>query len=491
MQITSFLRKEAVDVIRQPRLLLTLVIGPFLIMAVFAVGYRDNPARLNALFVTPAGSPLRDQVKTYAGKIGGYVHYVGTSSDMVSARKKLEDGKVDVLVVFPDKVMETLMGGKRAMVTVVHTRLDPIEQTAIFFASELGIDRMNATILAKVVASGQQQSEPAGRLLARAGSAIKTLDEAVVSGDNQRAQHAADEVDRLTAQVALTVRALSALGQFDSAGNTASLDQSVNDMRDAAVTVRQRVTTGGADNEIARLRNLLDTVTHRYQQFSTIDPDVMVRPFDGKTELDVKSANKVTDWYAPAAIVLMLQQFGVAFGALSFVRERQLGIADVLRVAPVNATETLIGKYLAYMAIGGSVAAVLTGMVVGLLGVPLSSNVRNVAIVMALSLFASIGLGLVISLASSSDAQAVQYTMILLLASLFFSGFFLSIGQMEGPAKYMGWLLPVTYGMQLLRDVMLRGAEPDRILLVGLALYGTAAFLLALLGTRRRMSSLR
>ena len=41
----------------------------------------------------------------------------------------------------------------------------------------------------------------------------------------------------------------------------------------------------------------------------------------------------------------MLQQFGVAFGALSFVRERRLGIVDVYRVAPVNATATLIGKY--------------------------------------------------------------------------------------------------------------------------------------------------
>ena len=76
---------------------------------------------------------------------------------------------------------------------------------------------------------------------------------------------------------------------------------------------------------------------------------------------------------------------------------------------------------------------------------------------MALSLFASIGLGFVISLASATDAQAVQYTMIILLASLFFSGFFLSIGQMEGLAQVISWLLPVSYGMKLLRDVMLRG----------------------------------
>ena len=43
LQITAFIRKESLEIIRQPRLLLTLVFGPFLIMAVFGLGYRDTP----------------------------------------------------------------------------------------------------------------------------------------------------------------------------------------------------------------------------------------------------------------------------------------------------------------------------------------------------------------------------------------------------------------------------------------------------------------
>lgn len=151
----------------------------------------------------------------------------------------------------------------------------------------------------------------------------------------------------------------------------------------------------------------------------------------------------------------MLPQFGVAFGALSFVRERSPGIVGVSRVAPVNATEALLGKYLAYLLIAGGTGAVLTTLVVELLGMPIQASVGGVgsggSIVMALGLLASIGFGFVISLASGSDAQAVQNTMILLLAGLFFSGFFLSIGQLKGPATIVGWLLPVTYGMRLLR----------------------------------------
>ncbi|MBI5087345.1 MAG: ABC transporter permease, partial [Actinobacteria bacterium] len=136
---------------------------------------------------------------------------------------------------------------------------------------------------------------------------------------------------------------------------------------------------------------------------------------------------------------------------------------------------------------GSGIGARLTTLVVTSLDVKMAASIGDVASVMLLSLFASIGVGFLISLGSSTDAQAVQYSLILLLASLFFSGFFLSLGQMEGVARVIGWFLPVTYGMRLLRDVMLRGAPLDMGVTLGLAGFGVAMFLLALLATNRRL----
>ena len=106
---------------------------------------------------------------------------------------------------------------------------------------------------------------------------------------------------------------------------------------------------------------------------------------------------------------------------------------------------------------------------------------------MALSLFASIGVGFVISLASASDAQAVQYTMILLLASLFFSGFFLSVGQMEGRGEVLAAAAgELRDAAAARRDAARRqprsqlGRRPHRLRI--------AMFVLALLGTRRRLA---
>jgi ABC-2 type transport system permease protein len=109
-------------------------------------------------------------------------------------------------------------------------------------------------------------------------------------------------------------------------------------------------------------------------------------------------------------------------------------------------------------------------------------------VIIGLTLVASIGLGLVISLLSASDTQAVQYTLIVLLASLFFSGFFLTLDQLAYPAKLVSWLLPATYGIDLLRDQMLRGIEPERMDLAAVAAYGAVAFAAAWIGGRRRLA---
>jgi ABC-2 type transport system permease protein len=492
LQAAAFTRKEAVDILRQPRLLLTLVFGPFLIMAVFGLGYRDTPEPMRTVFVAPSGSPLLEEAEKYAEDTGPYVEFVGVSNDAAEVRRRLVEGEIDLIVSFPDDPLSIVLAGEQASITVIHTRLDPIEQTAIDFASRLAIDEINGQILAEIVEGGQGLARPAAEAFSIANTAISTLDESLSTQDQASAEAALAELEESSARLSLSVRALDSLserlvgeGASDAAEGAVT---AVADLRAAVVDLRANLRAQDIDERLSRISDLLATVNRDYDQLTSVDPAILVQPFRSVVELAVDDVGRVTDWYAPAAVVLMLQQFGVAFGALTFVRERQLGIIDIFRVAPINATETLLGKYIAYLLLGCGIGAILTVLVVTTLDVPVAAGIGEIAVVMGLTLFASIGLGFVISLGSANDAQAVQYTLLLLLASLFFSGFFLSVGQLEGVARYVSWLLPVTYGMQLLRDVMLRGASPDPVLIAGLAAYGLAMFVLALLGTRRRLA---
>src|SRR4051794_31035668 len=471
MRVAAFARKEAVDVLHQPRLLLTLVAGPFVILLLFGLGYRDTPPPMRTLFVAPQGSPFTHRVEQYSSQLGPSVHYEGTTSDAGGAHQRLLDGKVDLVVGFPSDPLQTVLDGKRAAISVEHTRLDPIQQTAIDFAARLAVDEINSEILARIIGQGQDSIAPYGQVFNTGTKAVSTLDAALAAGDGVAAQKALDDVDRSVSQLQSLYRS-SALFVDDLAGQTSasgsaaaaskSLSETLAGLQRNLDGVRSSLKSGEADRPaLDTLSEGLKTANKQFDAFTSVEPKVLVRPFVSETSNALPGSHNITDWYAPAAIILLLQQFGVALAALSFVRERQQGIVDLFRVTPVSPGQSLVGKYLGYLFVGGGVAAVLTVLVVRSLDVPVVGSTLALAGVVGLTLFASVGLGFVISLMSRNDTQAVQYAMLVLLASLFFSGFFLSLDQLGTAAQVVSWLLPVTYGMRLLRDVMLVGRPLD------------------------------
>jgi ABC-2 type transport system permease protein len=112
-----------------------------------------------------------------------------------------------------------------------------------------------------------------------------------------------------------------------------------------------------------------------------------------------------------------------------------------------------------------------------------------VAWVVALLSFASLGLGLLISTIADSERQAVQLSMLVLLASVFFSGFVLPLDQFVIPMRIAAYVLPVTHGIQLLQDVMLRGGTNQGWEFAALAAIGIVLFLTTLTTVRRNLRS--
>jgi ABC-2 type transport system permease protein len=80
-----------------------------------------------------------------------------------------------------------------------------------------------------------------------------------------------------------------------------------------------------------------------------------------------------------------------------------------------------------------------------------------VAAVIGLLILASLGLGLLVAAISDSERQTVQLSLLILLASVFFSGFALAIDQFSQPIRSLVYVLPVTNGIRLLDDLMMRG----------------------------------
>jgi ABC-2 type transport system permease protein len=192
-------------------------------------------------------------------------------------------------------------------------------------------------------------------------------------------------------------------------------------------------------------------------QAAAIPPSVIAAPTRAEVVNQAPSTPGVIAYFAPAVLALILQHLAVTLVALSLVRERTTGVIELFRIAPVSTSEVLAGKVLAFGLIGGAIAALTMGLIVGGFGVPMLGPEGIIIATIALLLVASLGLGLLIAVVSDSERQAVQLSLLVLLASVFFSGFVLDIEEFTEPVRAIAYMLPVTHGIQLLQDLMLRG----------------------------------
>jgi ABC-2 type transport system permease protein len=143
---------------------------------------------------------------------------------------------------------------------------------------------------------------------------------------------------------------------------------------------------------------------------------------------------------------------------------------------------------LAFGLVAGAIAAMTVALLVGAFGIPMLADPWMIVGVIALLLAASLGIGALIAVVSDSERQAVQLSLLLLLASVFFSGFVLAIEEFSTPVRAIAAILPVTHGVRLLQDLMLRGAVTQAWGVVALVVIALATSWAGWLLLRRGMS---
>ena len=153
----------------------------------------------------------------------------------------------------------------------------------------------------------------------------------------------------------------------------------------------------------------------------------------------------------------------------------------------MRATEVVAGKVIAFGLLGSVIAGISVWLLVSVLGVPMLGSVAAIALVIGLLLIASLGLGLLISVVSDSERQAVQLALLTLLASMFFSGFVLRIEEFQPAVQALAYLLPVTHGVALLQDLMGTGSIDHPWQVAALVVIGAVLLLISWARLRREL----
>ncbi len=469
IQFGGVLRKELVSILRQPRLLLILVVGPFLVLALFAVGFDQQRTVLDTTFVGPADSVYEDSIEEFSDELDRYVRFNGYTTDLVAAQRALEAGDTDLIVIFPTDPSASVLAGEQAEITILHDKIDPIQQTTVEVSAQVAVQELNARLLQEVVGEAQRLLVPYEQSLTEADTSVDDLRTAIDDGDDAAVADATSELldtaDALSTIVNVTDEFATQL-DGSGGGEYDELSTSTDEFERLVAEAARDSDLSAA--EIDAIGTALETVRATGATVTTLDPGVIVRPFTSATENLQRSPVSISDFFAPGTVALLLQHMVLTFAALSLVTDRSSGLFELFRVGSIGAGRVIAGKVMAFSLIGGVAGALLFVALRFGLDVPLRGDVWWLAITSALLLVSSIGLGLRISLGSRTDTQAVQYALLALLAALFFGGFFLDLDAFRYPVKALSWTMPVTYGTRVFRDVMLRGDEPVLIDLLGL-----------------------
>ncbi|CAN5581049.1 MAG: ABC transporter permease [Chloroflexi bacterium] len=384
IRVASFTGKELRELMRRPGVLLSLIVGPFLIMFIFGLGYSGARDPFVTEIVIPRGNELPRDPEYYANLAPGRldVREVGENSE--PAEERLRNGDIDLLIVAPENASTELRAGRQTTIRVAWNQIDPVYDQLAGLATSILVSSLNAEIIEQAAAEGISFAE------------------------------------------------------------------------------------GEIEGEV-----------------TNVPPEIIARPTTAATENVAPTAPEVLSFFGPAVFALVIQHLAITLTALSMVRERLSGQMDRFRVAPVSSMELLVGKYIAYAVLSLAVTGLVGVLLVGVLGVPLLGGWLVFAAIVLLLTFASLGVGLLISLIADSERQAVQLSMLILLASVFFSGFVLPVSDFAAWTQYISYTLPVTHGIQTLQEHMLRGGVTSIWMLWTLLAIGVVLYIGSLLRLRR------
>jgi ABC-2 type transport system permease protein len=384
-RLFAVVRKELIEVFRRPGAVLSLILGPFLILAVFGIGYNGIRRPLDTVLVIPPNSGLSQDINQYQALAGAGFTVRAVTPDPAAAEAMLRAQQTDLVVIAPPDLEQQFRAGKQSIVLVEYNTVDPVQANYAEFLAERLASEINRTIIQNGVQAGEQQV-----LRQAPGAAL-------------------------------------------------------------------------------------------------IPAEVIAQPARVQTQNLAPTKPAVVPFFGPAVVALILQHMGVTLTALSLVRERLSGVMELFRISPVNSLEILLGKYIAFGILNGAIAVIVIALMTQALAVPFLGSPLIVAGVVALLVLASLGLGLFISVVSDSERQAVQLSLLLLLASVFFSGFVLSIDEFSPAVRNAAYALPVTHGIRLIQDLLLRGTTTAWWEVASLGVIAGALFLATWVLLRRSM----
>ncbi|MBX2860574.1 MAG: ABC transporter permease [Vampirovibrio sp.] len=262
-------------------------------------------------------------------------------------------------------------------------------------------------------------------------------------------------------------------------------NQVLTESEQAEVTLVLDGTNGSVAKGILNAANLVVANHARVVMNAITLQDIGQSSPLGMVTLTLNNPEMKTSYFLiPGILAIIMHMMTIMFTSFAIVREREAGTLEQLMVTPIRITDLMVGKVLPYVAIGFMDMILTLAVMVWFFNISISGNFWFLCVASIIFIVTSLGIGLVISTVCRSQVQAVQLSMFLLIPSFLLSGFTFPLEPMPWIIKIVSYALPLTYYMEIIRGVVIKGTGFNELWLNTLVLTGMAVLLVVASITR-------
>jgi ABC-2 type transport system permease protein len=165
------------------------------------------------------------------------------------------------------------------------------------------------------------------------------------------------------------------------------------------------------------------------------------------------------DYFGAAFIGIVVFFLVFVVTSVSFLRERSQGTLERLMASPLRRAEIVVGYMAGFatLALLQSVEVIVFGLYV--LKIHNSGSLPVIFLICILMALSAVNLGIFLSMFARTEFQAVQFIPLVVVPQVLLSGIIFPIQTEPGWLQVVSRVLPLTYAVSGLRDVMIKGAD--------------------------------
>ncbi len=161
----------------------------------------------------------------------------------------------------------------------------------------------------------------------------------------------------------------------------------------------------------------------------------------------------------PGILVLLLTMVGANLTAINIVKEKEIGTIEQINVTPVRKFHFILGKLIPFWVLGLLIFSMGLGIARLFYGIIPAGSILTIYLFASVYLFAVLGLGLLISTYADNQQQAMLISFFLMMIFILLGGLYTSIDSMPGWAQAITKANPVSYFIEVIRMVVLKGSS--------------------------------